>query len=243
MCRKGFFLAPAKLNLFLKVLGKREDGYHNILSLIQPVTLFDEIHIELEEQGSFEIALEIEGETKLPKDNSNLALRAAAEFFNFYPWKGNVRITLKKHIPIAAGLGGGSSDAATTLLALNSIFGYPVPWANIYDMARGLGADVPGLLFRRPCLISGIGDIVTPLRIDPGTWYVIVVPDIEVSTAWAYGQLKMELTTPCIPYINFQDRTWLMGNLENDLETVTIRAYPEVQKVKLLLTELGAKRC
>lgn len=244
MSKQGNFLSPAKLNLFLKVLGKRDDGYHDLISLVVPITIYDELFVEVVDFGRRQIDLWVEGDKTVPADETNLVYKATMSFLRATGCNFKVSIGLKKRIPTAAGLGGGSSDAATALLALNKILGFPLIWKELYPLARGLGADVPTFLLRRPCLITGIGDIITTVEDMPSMWFLVVVPDVQVSTRWAYAHLKLGLTTPCIPYINKQVWTELegiCGCLMNDLEEVTLNAHPQVKAVKEMLKETGAK--
>lgn len=244
MCGKIKIFAPAKLNLFLYVLGKREDGYHDLFSLFVPVTLFDEIEIEVEEHLTPNIELIVSGKEPVPEGEGNLICRAAKRFLEVTKKSLNVRVRLHKRIPVAAGLGGGSSDAASTLLALNEILGRPCHWKTLYSIGRSIGADVPALLTRGPCLVTGIGDIFTPISGLPEMWFVIVCPEVSVSTAQVYGSFKRELTTLCIPYINgtvLKDIKRLCGCLKNDLEPVTLEMYPKIRDIKGLLLEAGAE--
>lgn len=235
-------LAPAKLNLFLHVLGKREDGYHDLLSLLVPITLFDELEIHIRNNPSSEIELLVDSAEPIPEGAENLVFKAAKGLMALTKHSYKVQIVLSKKIPVAAGLGGGSTDAAATLLALNRLLAEPLPWKDLYSVARSLGADVAPLLLRRPCLVTGIGDIFTPVSITP-MWFVVICPDVQVSTSWAYGNLKRELTRPCIPYINGQvlkDLRALVDSLKNDLEPVTAETHPEIQQIKEILIEVGS---
>lgn len=239
-----YFLSPAKLNLYLKVLGKRDDGYHDLISLVVPISLYDEMLIELSESVQLEVRLYVEGDKTVPSDESNLVHKAVIAYMNAISHKAQIKIQLIKRIPSAAGMGGGSSNAATALLALNKIFGAPLTWKDLYPLARRLGADVPAFLLRTPCLLSGIGDIISIVEGVPSLWFLVVVPNVLVSTQWAYAHLKLELTTPSIPYINKQvwtDLEGICGYLINDLEEVTLKAYPEVNAVKEMLKDTGAK--
>lgn len=237
-------LAPAKLNLFLYILGKREDGYHDLFSLFVPVTLFDEIEIEVEEHLKPSIEMTISSKEPIPEGENNLIYLAVQRFLEVTKKSLNVRVRLSKRIPVAAGLGGGSSDAASTLLALNQLLGRPCPWKKLYSIGRSIGADVPALLVRGPCLVTGIGDIFTPISGLPELWFVIVCPEVSVSTAQVYATFKRELTSLCIPYINggvLKDFESLCGCLKNDLELVTVEMYPIIRDIKNLLLEAGSK--
>jgi 4-diphosphocytidyl-2-C-methyl-D-erythritol kinase len=232
--------APAKLNLILKVVGKRADGYHDLVSLMVPVNLTDTLTFAPGPRG---ITLSCRPEV-LPKGNENLVVRAATAFYARIEQKPFLSITLTKKIPMAAGLGGGSSDAAATLKALNSLEGSPLDGKALAETALTLGADVPFFLQNLPAIARGVGEQLEPVRPWPAYWYVIVAPPLSVSTAWAYGNLKLELTTPENgSIVNPLRNGWTrIGDLlENDLETVTAARYPIIGHIKSLLLEAGAE--
>ncbi len=231
---------PAKLNTYLKVLKKRDDGYHEIVSIMLPVTLCDILHFSLSSSG---ISLSCEGRP-LDCSEKNLVYRACLAFYEKTGIHPGIKVELVKQIPIAAGLGGGSSDAACTLSILNLIHKQPLKFKELEGLAVSLGADVPFFLYHRPCLAQGIGDILTPIENWPSFWYVIIVPPLEVSTAWVYGSLKLELTENRHSYII--NRLKRLGYnrcdvLENDLETVTQERFPQIAEIKALLKEAGAQ--
>ena len=231
--------APAKINLVLKVRGRRSDGYHEIYSIMVPVDLCDTIHILSSHKG---ISLECRGKD-VPLDRRNLVWRACEAFFSEAGIEPAVHIALEKVIPVAAGLGGGSSDAAAVLCALNARYGKPLGQERLHQIARGLGADVPFFLYETPCIAKGIGDILDPIENWPQFWYVILTPPFGISTAWAYGQVKLELTQPCDNYIinlkniGPKDITQLLGN---DLEEVVFKRYPKLAELKKMMLALGA---
>jgi 4-diphosphocytidyl-2-C-methyl-D-erythritol kinase len=179
-----------KVNLLLNILGKRPDGYHELETVMHPVGLHD--HLEFERAGSG-ISLTCT-DPHLPVNSKNLVFRAATLFLQSTgagPREG-IRIHLRKNIPIAAGLGGGSGNAATTLLALNELFGHPLQPARLQEIASSLGSDIPFFLQNRPALATGRGEIITPLEAFPplqGTYLVLMHPEFGISTPWAYEQL------------------------------------------------------
>ncbi|MGW8223042.1 MAG: 4-(cytidine 5'-diphospho)-2-C-methyl-D-erythritol kinase, partial [Syntrophobacteria bacterium] len=179
--------APAKINLGLRVLGERPDGYHNVLSLMVPVSLYDELRFEL---GSRGVELRCPN-SDLPTDAQNLVYRAAQLVLNACQRVEGVRIELKKNIPVGAGLGGGSSDAATTLLAVNQLLGSPLAVPDLHPLAVKLGADVPFFLLGRWAMAEGIGDRLTPIDNVPTFWTVLLHPHFQVSTRWAYENLTL----------------------------------------------------
>jgi 4-diphosphocytidyl-2-C-methyl-D-erythritol kinase len=232
--------APAKLNIRLKITGRRPDGYHELVSIMVPVTLFDEVRISPAAEG---IHLETVG-IAVPADGTNLVFRAAESFFSRLGIRPGLSIRLLKRIPVAAGLGGGSSDAAATLASLNRIFSHPLSDRELARMALRLGADVPFFLNTRPCLATSIGEILEPLNRWPPWWYVLVAPPIAVSTAWVYGHLNLKLTSQDKEHIlntlkngHFEPRDLL----ENDLEAVTAKRFPVIETIKEQLMAAGAE--
>ena len=232
--------APAKLNLRLKVTGKRPDGYHELVSVMVPVALFD--RLELRRTGRGRIDLSCRGRP-VPVSEDNLIFRAARRFYSRTGIEPGISIRMTKRIPVSAGLGGGSSDAAATLRALNEIHGSPLDPGKLAEVAVGLGADVPFFLKRGPCLATGIGEVLSPIRNWPEFWYVIVSPPCTVSTAWVYANLNLTLTTGEYGYINrlLRKASFTIGELlENDLETVTIPRFPLIAAIKKALLAEGA---
>jgi 4-diphosphocytidyl-2-C-methyl-D-erythritol kinase len=235
------FLAPAKLNIRLKVTGRRTDGYHELVSIMVPVGLFD--HIELELIRLRRIMLSCQG-FSVPNNKENLVYRATSAFFSRAGTPRGISIKLTKNIPVSAGLGGGSSDAAFILKGLNEMWSNPLTPQELADLAVLLGADVPFFLLNRPCIARGIGEILEPIEKWPKFWYVIVMPALEVSTAWVYGNLKLKLTKGEYPYIvNWlrKGRFEISRILENDLETVTGFHFPIIACIKKLLLDEGAE--
>jgi len=233
-------LAPAKINLFLRVTRKRPDGYHDLESLMCCVGLYDVLTIA---PGGDGIGITC-AHPQVPEDDRNLAYRAADLFFSHLGITRGVRITIDKHIPVAAGLGGGSSDAAAVLLGLNRLFGSPCSIRNLMELGRRLGADVPYLLYRKPALAAGIGDRLTPFAGLPPAPVVLVNPGIEVSTAWVYKNLNLRLTKQP-KQLNYSffgaDKFSFAAGLHNDLETVTVRRFPVIREVQSELKALGAR--
>jgi 4-diphosphocytidyl-2-C-methyl-D-erythritol kinase len=233
--------APAKINVRLKVTGRRPDGYHELVSIMVPVDIFDTLDLTVPFNGDIRIGCK---GREIPEDETNLAYRAARDFMSLTGIKDGVSITLTKNIPVAAGLGGGSSDGAAVLLALNDIYSRPLPEAEIHRLALKLGADVPFFLKGVPCLATGIGEILEPLPGWPEAWYVIITPPLQVSTAWVYRNLKLKLTTGEYDYIvkNLKNDTFTISMLlENDLETVTTASFPIINTLKKLLVDAGAE--
>lgn len=234
--------APAKINLFLAIKGKRADGFHNLETRMLKITLADHLHLARQESG---ITVHCP-ESDLPNDEGNLVHRAAKSFLAALG-TGGAHIVLEKKVPIAAGLGGGSSDAAAVLRGLNTLYGSPFSSAQLVALARPLGADVP--FFVDDCAAAwatGIGDEIQAEDISLPDWVVLVNPGFPVSTKWVYENFT--LTTGGNPYI--LGREFVHGNnacagpgnlpLYNELEAVTIGKYPELGRIKDELLADGA---
>jgi 4-diphosphocytidyl-2-C-methyl-D-erythritol kinase len=234
-------LAPAKLNIRLKITGRRPDGYHELDSIMVPVSLFD--YLELSPISEQRIILTCHGLT-IPADEENLVYRAAHAFFSLTGIDQGLSISITKHIPVAAGLGGGSSDAACTLKALNKMWDNPLSSQELEKLAARLGADVPFFLLSRPCRASGIGEILEPIEKWPEFWYVIVSPRFHVSTSWVYRNLNLRLTTnEYASILSMLDRVSfeVADILENDLEKVTAFRFPVINTIKKYLKDAGAE--
>lgn len=232
---------PAKLNIRLKVTGRRPDGYHELVSIMVPVDLFDLLEITATPGRNADLAC---SGLPVPRDETNLVSRAAGAFFSRTGREQGLFIRLVKNIPVAAGMGGGSSDAAATLLSLNEMWGHPLSLKALHEIAAGLGADVPFFLYCRPSLATGIGDLLEPLPNWPKRWYVVVAPRLHISTSWAFQNLKLELTAGEYDYI----KKYLVENpeaispiLENDLEKVTSASFPMIGAIKRQLLDAGAE--
>ena len=231
--------SPAKVNLTLRVLGRREDGYHDILSLMQKISLCDEMAFLPREAG---ITVRCP-DSPLPVDDRNIAHRAAAAFLSRAGVPAGVAITIRKRIPIAAGLGGGSSNAATTLMALNEMAGNPLGREELMGIGAKLGADVPFFMFGSSAWAVGVGDRLAAAPPLPPLWFVLVNPGFPVSTRMVYQSLNFALTKPAIRYSipRFFTVEDLLGGLINDLESVTVRRHPVLDHIKTLLLENGAR--
>jgi 4-diphosphocytidyl-2-C-methyl-D-erythritol kinase len=243
-------VAPAKINLRLSVISKRKDGYHEIDSLIQKIALADTITLRYGESG---IRLACPG-TDLPTGKANLAFRAAESFLGYItshdsPGAIGIDIVLEKKIPVAAGLGGGSSDAATVLKGLNILLAAGLSTDELLQLARPLGADVPFFIYDWPAAwAGGIGDQLTIAEPLVNYHVVLVNPGFPVSTAWVYEHFA--LTSDADPFIlargrgtegNGASRRFIIPDgLHNDLEAVTSRRFPEIKQIKRELQQGGA---
>ena len=236
--------APAKINLYLEIINKRADGYHNIESVMHTVSLFD--ILEFSEIQEDKIELICDNSVLPSNDKKNLVYRAADKFKGQYKINKGVKIKLTKNIPMGAGLGGGSSDAAATLLALNKIWNVNDDIKNLEALGSKLGADVPFFMSGGFAKISGIGDVVEKINTKLSFDFVLVKPDFGVSTPYAYSKVKFPLTN-----------IHKIDNIINDLEKGTLgfesakvlffnrfedfifEEYQEIRQIKDVLESLG----
>lgn len=232
--------SPAKVNLFLRVCGKRDDGYHEIESLMHPVSLSDNVLLEPGGKG-VEIRCPA---SDAPEDDSNLASRAAQLFYESLGRKAGLSIRLEKRIPIGAGLGGGSSNAAAVLKGLNVLEDSPFSTAQLAAMGARLGADVPFFVYGKPALATGFGEKITPFDCMYLHYMVIVYPGFAASTARVYKKCNLALTR-CKKIHRVPDLTGGLRAVEdllcNDLEEPAMALYPEITGVKAAFLETGAK--
>jgi 4-diphosphocytidyl-2-C-methyl-D-erythritol kinase len=231
-------IIPAKINLWLEVVGKREDGYHELSSLMLPIGVFDRLELELApEEG---ISLDC-GYPELPADDTNLAWKAARLFLDTAGMSSGVHIRLGKGIPVGAGLGGGSADAAGALTGLNELAGRPLDAETLHSLARKLGADVAFFLYRRPALATGIGEKLQHVKGLPSYPLVLVKPPLHVSTRSVYQSLSLTRDGSHISIGRLLGRPWALEQvLINDLETVTISQVPVISEIKKWLLGHGA---
>ncbi len=233
--------APAKVNLGLAVQARRADGYHDISTIFLKISLADTLRFET---TAGEIVIHCD-HPEVPCDERNLIHQAAAALQALGPERG-VRVHVQKRIPVAAGLGGGSSDAAATLLGLNTLWGLQLRRSELLPYAARLGADVPFFLSPSAAALgSGRGDELIPLACPQALFLVLVKPPIAVSTASVYGQFRFELTerpkdtTILKQYLESGDIAGLGAVCWNDLETVVTSQFPVVQEVKQALDQPG----
>lgn len=222
---------PAKVNLHLEVLGKRPDGYHEVRTLLAAVGLFDELELALAPEGSIELT--VESGFSVPLEG-NTILKAARRLAEITGTKAGAHIRLSKRIPVAAGLGGGSSNAAAALVGLSQLWGLPVRWETLFSLAAGIGADVPFFLLGGVCWGVGRGDEVYPLPDLPESWVVLVPGREPVLTATVYGALNFG---PERRFPNPTVYTWVLqggplpvGALVNDLQEAATDLFPWVEE-------------
>ena len=228
------FRANAKLNLFLHITGRRPDGYHEIQTIFQLLDYGDTLEVESAEPGSLSLHLSdgpLSG--KVPMD-SNLVMKAAHALLKF-TGRNNLgaRISLKKRIPLGSGMGGGSSDAAATLLALNTLWRLELPPERLLEIGMKLGADVPIFLGGRTAWAEGIGDQLQPVELEPA-WYLVATPPCEVSSAEIFSHEQLTRNSPAIKIADF-----LAGRAKNDCEPITKKLYPEVDETLKILSRFG----
>jgi 4-diphosphocytidyl-2-C-methyl-D-erythritol kinase len=242
--------APAKLNLFLHVVGRRADGYHLLQSVFRLIDRADTVHLELRDDGRVVRESELPGVT----EDQDLTVRAARLLQAFAPEGAGVNIRLDKVLPLGGGLGGGSSDAATILLALNRLWQVCLPRETLQELALQLGADVPVFVFGQSAFAEGVGEILRPVSVPPA-WYVVLVPPVQVPTAAIFAVPELTRNTPPLkiaPFsagagrparLGFQPADSpgsLMGH--NDLQPVVVGRYPEVARHLEWLAQFGEAR-
>jgi 4-diphosphocytidyl-2-C-methyl-D-erythritol kinase len=233
--------APAKINLSLKILGRRSDGFHEIETLIAPISLCDEIRIHKNDSRS---GVEFRcDDPSVPKGDDNLALRAANAFFAVTRVQSAISIELKKKIPHGAGLGGGSSDAASVLLALNELLKTNLPREALAKMAETIGSDVPFFIFQSAALCKGRGELVTPVKLESalgGLSILLLKPTFVISTAWAYSHWQ---NSDEIPGVNYGAQEFAAQIFVNDLERPVFEKFVFLAQLKTWLakqSEAGA---
>jgi len=235
-------LAPAKVNLYLRVVGKRADGYHPVDSIMVPISLYDEIQIARRKKAKGKVTVTCD-DPLVPAGRKNLAYKSASLLLGRRVVHDSVHIHIQKGIPVGAGLGGGSSDAAATMLGLNRFLRLGWDKSSMIPMAATLGADVPFFFHRRVARARGIGDQLKPLSFFPKLWLVILYPGFPVSTRWVFKNLDLKLTKlnkNTSLKVRFHGPEELVPILVNDLEGVTIRRYPQIAFLKERLIQEGA---
>jgi 4-diphosphocytidyl-2-C-methyl-D-erythritol kinase len=230
--------APAKVNYRLDVLRKRPDGYHELRMVMQRIDLCDSIEITLSENPGIRVACGREG---VPDGPGNIAWRAADLLLKLAERKPGIDIKITKRIPVAAGMGGGSSDGAAVLMGVNELLGLGLSEQRLMEIGVTLGADVPFFIFKRTALAEGIGERLSAIERVPAAWLAIVNPNIHVSTAWVYQNLQ--LTTGrnenIIPRL-YESIADICAILSNDLESVTVKRHPIIAEIKEQLLRAGA---
>lgn len=236
--------AYAKINIGLDVLRRRADGYHEVRMIMQTIDLCDDLCIERTAQPGIRLRTD---STELPVDGNNLICKAADLLFREKGIREGVQITLTKRIPVAAGMAGGSADAAAAMRGLNELFEMGYSISELQRLGVKLGADIPYCLTGGTMLSEGIGEILSPLPAPPECFLVVAKPDINVSTAFVYGNLHVETLTyhpdidGIITALREHDLGGITDRLGNVLETVTVREYPVIEELKELMRREGAE--
>ncbi|MBQ9519808.1 MAG: 4-(cytidine 5'-diphospho)-2-C-methyl-D-erythritol kinase [Firmicutes bacterium] len=237
-------VARAKINIALDVVGKREDGYHDLRMIMQTVNLCDSIVIEKSREKGIRLKSNL---SWLPCDERNLVYRAADEMIKLCGIKSGVDIDLKKRIPAAAGLAGGSADCAAALVGMRSLFGVTLPNEELMKIGEKLGADVPFCIMRGTAIAEGKGEILTPLPPFPDTFVLLAKPPINVSTPLVFKEYSDSVVTerPDIEkltgFIKSGDLDGICGAMCNVLESVTIKNYPVISDIKQAMLDMGAR--
>ena len=240
--------SPCKVNLLLNILGRRADGFHELETVMQPVPLHDELEFKRADAG---VRLSC-NDLALPVDSANLVHRAASAFLQAAKIGEGVSIHLEKRIPLAAGLGGGSGNAANTLLGLNELFHQPLAEAQLNEIAASLGSDVPFFLQNKPALATGRGDKIMPLDFLPalrGVFILLIHPGFGIPTAWAYQSLakypdalngRPGRAEKLIELLRAADLTPAAAEFYNSLEAPALNKYPLLCLFKEFLRNNGA---
>lgn len=235
--------APAKINLGLDVISRRFDGYHDLKMIMQTINLFDILTFDINNSNDITLTC---SNPDLETDENNLVIKVMKQICEEFNIRTGITVHLEKNIPIAAGMAGGSTDAAATFIALNDIFSLGLSQTELMQRAVTLGADIPYCIMQGTALSEGIGDILSTLHSIKGVTLVIAKPPIDVSTGFVYTNLKLtnEISHPDIDAISnamFKNDIPLFASLlENILETVTIPAYPIIADIKQTLLASGA---
>ncbi len=235
--------ALGKINLGLDVLGRRENGYHDVRMVMQTLYLYDQITIEKTEKPGIELSTNL---FYLPVNENNLAYRAADLLMQEFGVEEGVKITLEKHIPVAAGMAGGSSNAAAVLYGINRMFSLGLSQEELMERGVKLGADVPYCIMRGTVLAEGIGEILTPLPAMPRCTVLVAKPPISVSTKLVYEKLDAhEIENHpdidgVLEGLERQDLKKIASSMGNVLESVTVEEYPVIEEIKEMMKENGA---
>lgn len=235
--------ALGKINLGLDVLGRRENGYHDVRMVMQTLYLYDQITIEKTEKPGIELSTNL---FYLPVNENNLAYRAADLLMQEFGVEEGVKITLEKHIPVAAGMAGGSSNAAAVLYGINRMFSMGLSQEELMERGVKLGADVPYCIMRGTVLAEGIGEILTPLPAMPRCTVLVAKPPISVSTKLVYEKLDAhEIENHpdidgVLEGLERQDLKKIASSMGNVLERVTVEEYPVIEEIKEMMKENGA---
>lgn len=226
------YRSPAKINLFLKIMNNRTDGYHNIQSIFQLIDLYDEITFSKRKDSLIKLKC-----SNKEIEKYNLIHKSIHLFLEFTRVKKiGMDIYLKKNIPIGGGLGGGSSNAATCLIALNQIYNTKLKFVHLKNIAKKIGSDVPFFLYKKNAWVEGTGDIITPVYLKPA-WFVLIFGKHNISTSKVFSSYKNKIQPKEFSYDDY-----LKNNTINDFENIVFKAYPSIYKSYKYLSEFGRAR-
>lgn len=237
--------APAKINLTLDIIGKRDDGYHELRMIMQTIDLCDQLTFQKTTEPGICLTMDHPLPDGCPMEK-NLVYRAAEQMWKQYHLPGGIRIHLEKNIPAAAGLAGGSTDCAATLTTINELYHLDLTKEELCQIGVTLGADIPFCICQGTMLSEGIGEVLTPLPALPPLWVLLIKPNISVSTGYVYSHYDQQNvsrhpdTERMMDAIYHKDAAAVARQLSNVLESVTIPAYPVIQDIKDFLGREGA---
>lgn len=235
--------AYGKINLALDVVRKRPDGYHEVRMVMQTVKIYDGIEITVTDTGKIEIETNL---YFLPVNENNLMHKAAKLLMDEFDIKSGIKIVLQKVIPVSAGMAGGSTDAAAVMYGVNKLFNLGLTMKELMERGVRIGADVPYCIMRGTALSEGIGEKLTPLHQPPHMWLLIAKPPVNVSTKFVYENLNLPAIDrhpdidAMVEAITKGDKNGVAQNMENILESVTVREYPVIEEIKNIMKENGA---
>lgn len=235
--------ALGKVNLGLDVVRRREDGYHEVRMIMQMVQLYDKISISKSDKAGIHIKTNL---TFLPVNENNIAYKAAKMLMVEFDIQTGVRIDIEKHIPVAAGMAGGSTDGAAVLYGMNRLFHLGLSKHQLMERGVKLGADVPYCIMRGTVLSEGIGEILTPVTALPDCYILVAKPPVSVSTKYVYEHLKLDATIEhpdidgMVEALKNQDLCGVASKMGNVLETVTAAKHPEIEDIKKIMVREGA---
>lgn len=235
--------APAKINIGLDVLRRREDGYHEVRMIMQSIRLYDRLTLTKTTEPGIQLTTNL---SFLPVNKDNLVYRSAQLLMDEFNIEGGLSIHLEKRIPVAAGMAGGSTDAASCMLAMNDLYHLGLGKHQLMKRGVTLGADIPYCVLKGTALSEGIGEKLSTIPRTPDCFVLIAKPGIHVSTRWVYSNLVLDDEMPhpdidkMLQAMKKKDLPGLASNLGNILETVTIPAHPEIAEIKKCMLENGA---
>lgn len=236
--------AYAKINLALDVVRRREDGYHDVRMIMQTIRLFDRLSLRIISGNEIRISTNL---PYLPSNEDNLVYRAIDIIRSHYGIKDGIEAVLEKHIPVAAGLAGGSSDAAAALVGMNQLFGLGINQSKLMEYGVSLGADIPFCIMRGTALSEGIGEVLTPLPPIPDCWILLVKPTFSMSTKYVYQNLKLDDQTfhpaidDMVTAIREGDLPGITSRMGNVLESAVGNRLSDITALKNSMLELGAE--